>query len=141
MAATSQDVIGFKAQFPAFATFIDADIAAAFGLADIFTDPTEWNPAIYAKARMLWVANQLVAMRMMGGLTVPGTLSSSITAMGDLFVRERRFGERAVSYDQRQIFKNIAASAGTADASLSLTLFGLQYMALRDRTFPAVAVV
>ena len=141
MAATSQDVISFKARYPAFASFLDPDIANAFSLADLFTDPNNWTPSVYAAARQLWVANQLTVQRMMGGLQVPGALSSSITAVGDLFVRERRFGERAVSYDQRNIFKQIAASAGTADLALSLTIFGIQYMALRDRTFPAVTIV
>ena len=141
MAASSQDVIAFKAKFPAFASFLDADIANAFSLADLFTDPNNWTPSIYAAARQLWVANQLTVQRMMGGLSIPGMLSGSITAMGDLFVRERRFGERATSYDQRNIFKQIAASAGTADAALSMTIFGIQYMALRDRTFPAVTIV
>ena len=141
MPATSQDVIAFKAQFPAFISFNDADISTAFDFADVFTDPTQWNPATYVKARLLWVANQLMVMRMMGGLALPGGLLGSLTVMGDLYVRERRFGERAVSYDQRQIFKNIAAGSSVGDAALSLTIFGIQYLTLRNRTFPAVLVV
>jgi hypothetical protein len=141
MAGTSQDVIAFKAKFPAFASFSDPDIATAFGFADIFTDPSSWSPAVYTAARQLWVANQLTIMRMMGGLSLPGALSGSLTTMGDLFVRQRRFSERAVSYDQRKIFQQISAGASTADAALSLTIFGVQYLALRDRSFPAVAIV
>ncbi len=141
MAASSQDVIAFKAQFPAFTSFNDADIASAFGLADVFTDPTQWTPAVYAKARMLWVANQLMVMRMVGAAPFPGALTSFMTPLGDLYVREIRFGERAVSMDQRRLFQNIANGASVADAALSLTYFGLQYQTLRNRTFPAVMVV
>ncbi len=90
---------------------------------------------------MLWVANQLMVMRMVGAAPFPGALTSFMTPLGDLYVREIRFGERAVSMDQRRLFQNIANGASVADAALSLTYFGLQYQTLRNRTFPAVMVV
>jgi hypothetical protein len=146
MPASSQDIIAFKAKYPAFARFADADIATAFSQVDVFTDPSCWDPTVYAAARQLWVANQLMVMNMIGtapigGTSALGALSSFMTPLGDLFMREIRFGERTVSFDQRRLFEQIASGASVADAALSLTYFGLQYQTLRNRTFPAVAIV
>jgi hypothetical protein len=140
--ATSQDIVAFKAQFPVFAGFPDADIAGVFALADVFTDPSGWDATVYAKARFLWVANELIVRRMTGGApSLPGGLSTMVTPTGDLFMREIRFGERTVSFEQRRLFEQIAAGTSAGNAALSLTYFGLQYQLLRDRTFPAVAVI
>ena len=145
MPATSQDVIAFKALFPALARFSDADIASAFRLADVMTDPTNWDPSIYRYARFLWVANQLVIMSILGqtlvGLSSTMTSSVGLTPSGMSFLREVRFGERSVSFEQYRLFNQTAESAGPIDAALGYTIYGLEYQGLRNREFPAVLVV
>lgn len=143
MAVSSQDVIAFKALFPALAKFGDADIAGAFRLADVMTDPSGWNPDTYRYARFLWVANQLVIMAILGQTTLglASSMSSSLTPAGIGFLREVRFGERSVSFEQYRLFTQTAQNAGPIDAALGYTVYGLEYQGLRNRTFPAVLVV
>jgi hypothetical protein len=142
--ATSQDVIAFKALFPALAKFGDADISGAFRLADVMTDATAWdNPTTYRYARFLWVANQLVIMAILGQTTLglASSMSSSLTPAGIGFLREVRFGERSVGFEQYRLFSQTAMNSGPIDAALGYTIYGLEYQGLRNREFPAVLVV
>jgi hypothetical protein len=146
MVATSQDVIAFKALFPALAKFGDADISGAFGLADVMTDANAWsNPTTYRYARFLWTANQLVIMAILGQTTLglASSMSSSVglTPAGLGFLRDVRFGERSVSFEQYRLFNQTAMNSGPIDAALGYTIYGLEYQGLRNREFPAVLVV
>jgi hypothetical protein len=144
MVATAQDVIAFKSLFPALAKFGDADISGAFRLADVMTDATAWdNPTTYRYARFLWTANQLVIMAILGQTTLglASSTTSSLTPSGMAFLRDVRFGERSVSFEQYRLFSQTAMSSGPLDAALGYTIYGLEYQGLRNREFPAVAIV
>jgi hypothetical protein len=67
--------------------------------------------------------------------------SFGLTPSGMAFLRDVRFGERSVSFEQYKLFSQTVENSGPIDAALGYTIYGLEYQGLRNREFPAVALV
>lgn len=134
--ASHQDIIAFKARFSALASVKTPDIAAAIDLADGFLDASKWDPSDFLIARLLLAAH-LTAMEQqaIANNTIDGT------GMSDLFVNTVKFGERTVSFAQRQAFSKLGAGMAPGEEMLLRTQYGELFLQLRFRNVPAVAII
>jgi len=136
--ATVEDVTAFKAKWSgAFNAVPDGDVAAVLDETDIWLDSRQWQPRDFPLARMLWAAHslQLFQLQRSSALGAATGLGSA-----DLFVRSVGFGERRVMFGERRIGRESAAG-GPGDSLLQTTIYGLQFLQLRARNFPAVLTV
>jgi len=135
--ATSQDVIAFKAQMPAFAQVNDADIAAVLNTAGlVVVNDGTWSPIDYPAALRYYAAWLL-------SLIQEQAANATITGSGvtDLYVRSIRFGERDVTFAQRTALSNIERTSGPGEALLNVNVWGNMYLQLRYRNVVPVMVI
>lgn len=141
--ATSQDVIALKGHFPEFESIADADVAAVLNTADIFVDIGHWPNAVdAAEARRLWSAHLLKLLLLQrASATFGGALGPLGGGAFDLYVESVSIGERHFQLGRRQWFTGARAGSSLVDQTYAMTLYGLLYMQLRNRNFPAVMVI
>lgn len=133
--ASTQLIYQFRSQFAEFDTVPDADIASSLDIATLWLDQTLWNPSDYHLALMFWAAHYLsLKQQQLASVTVGGTGET------DLFIREISFGERRVSFGQRQQYAK-ETMLGPGEQMLQATIYGMQYLQLRSRNIIPVAIV
>ena len=136
--ATAQDIAAFRGQFAEFSSVNDPDIAAIMNTVDVLIDGRKWpNQLDFAKARMQLAAHMIILQQQQASNSVG---AGTGLGLSDLFVRQIRFGERNVSFQQRKGFTDSANSA-PGEAMLGLTTYGQTYEILRARNIPAIAVI
>jgi hypothetical protein len=134
--ATVEDIIAFKARFSEFAKLSDPPIAAVLNTADVYLDDVMWSPRDFPLARMLWAAHLLTLQQ-----TVAANSTIDGTGMSDLFVRSIRFGDRTVTFEQRQSFMSAQAGMEPGEILLSSTTYGQLFLQLRSRNIIPVTIV
>ena len=136
--ASDQDIFAFRSRFPALGGLIDADISQALDTADVWIDATMWASQIDAAlARQYWAAHMLQLQQLYASSAAEG---GGIGA-ADVFVRQIRFGERHIAFQQRQAFTKSEASAGPGEQLLETTIYGQLFMQLRARNIMPIMVI
>lgn len=136
MASNSQ-VEAFQAKFSAFASTDEADIAEAIDTASIMVgDQTQWSSTDYALAVLYYAAHFL-------SLQEIEAASSQLAGPGesDIFVRQISFGERRISFEQRNLAKTGTQTTGPGESMLEDTIYGQLYLQLRSRNIVGVASI
>ena len=134
--ANIKDIAAFRAKFSAFADLDDTPIAAVLNTADVYLDPAKWSGRDFATARMYWAAHMLsLQQQNLANSTIDGT------GLSDLYVKSIRFGERLVTFQQRQSFEQAEAGMGPGEIMLTATPYGQFYLQLRSRNIITVAII
>jgi Rod binding domain-containing protein len=135
--ATAVDINAFRASFVELAIATDPQIAQAMNMADVMLGSgRNWTSQDdFAMARKLYTAHLLTLQLMQISSDSDGGIGLS-----DLFVQQIRFGERHISYGQRQAF-NKSEAADPSDSLLYTTVQGQLFMQLRDRNIIPVMLV
>lgn len=142
--ATSQDIIAFKAQMPVFASVRDADVAAVLNTA-AFMVPNDgtYDSASYPQALRFYAAWLLDLMQQQeASATLSGDDGSAVGSNPiDVFVSGITFGERTVSFQQRNLLNSASKTLGPGEALLNENMWGILYQQLRMRNVPAVMII
>jgi hypothetical protein len=135
--ATAADVNAFRASFIELSMASDPQIAEALNMVDVMLGSgVNWaSPADFALARKLYTAHLLTLQLMQIASDSDGGVGLS-----DLFVQQIRFGERHVTFGQRQAF-NKSEAADPSDAILYTTTHGQLFLQLRDRNIIPVMLI
>lgn len=134
--ATGQQIYAFRSRFPEFDKIDEPDISAALDNAATWVDPLVWSPSDVDTARKLYAAHLLALKQLQ--------LSSSQysgAGLTDIYVQSIGFGERRVTFGQRNFATNAEKSLGPGEQMLLSTLYGLQYVQLRSRNVIPVAII
>lgn len=136
--ATDQDIFAFRARVPALQGLTDADVSAALDATDIWLDGTAWaSQPDFSLARQ-YLAAHLLQLQL---LYASSAAEGGGVGAADVFVRQIRFGERHIAFQQRQAFTKSEASAGPGEQLLDTTIYGQYFLQLRARNFPPIAVI
>jgi hypothetical protein len=141
MGASNADIAQFRSQFKEWSSVSDAQVAAAYNVADIIMDSTVWpSQRDFAMAR-LQLAAHLLAMSTQGTMFAASGLGGGVLG---LYMSSIRFGERDVSFGTRPIFGTAGSAIGTLDVgelNLVDTMYGQTYLLLRNRNIIPVGIV
>jgi hypothetical protein len=134
--ASATDIGVFRSRFPEFSTVADADVSTNLNTADVFLDATMWpSQPDFALARMFLGAHFLILQQQeIANATVDGT------GLSDLFVRQIRFGERAIGFAQRKV-PNAAQDVAPGEDQFDATYYGEYFILLRHRNLMGVSIV
>lgn len=120
----------FKARFPEFTAVSDATIQ--FALDDAFDQVGDsWLERDRARAQMLLAAHILT----MAG--EPGRTNTGNNGASTGFVKRRKVGDVETEFGS----SGSSSSGGSGASWYALTSYGLQFLDLLRKNFPAVAVV
>lgn len=134
--ASTQAIYQFRSQFSEFDTVPDADVASSLDVSALWLDPTLWDPTDYKLALMFWAAHYLsLRQQQLAGVEFGGTGAT------DLYIKNISFGERRVSFGQRQYELAGEKMLGPGEQMLLSTLYGMQFIQLRQRNIIPVAIV
>ena len=123
----------FKTRFPEFAEVADARIEAIIGEARSFVDET-WIPADFAPA-IRFLAAHMLAMEGANSdapATVATTGPVQMVKVGDVSTEFSRPGGASMAGGD---------TAAMSDRWLNETAYGVRFLALRRRSFPAIHAV
>jgi hypothetical protein len=136
--ASSADVNAFRAQFMEMDAATDPQIAAALNTTDVMLGSgSNWSSQEdFALARNMHAAHLLTLQLMQLANDSDGGIGLS-----DLFVQQIRFGERHITFGQRQMFNSVGANVAPANALYYTTTQGQLFMQLRDRNIIPVMLV
>jgi Protein of unknown function (DUF4054) len=134
--ASAPDIAMFRAKFSELSSVSDADIASCINSVDVMTDASMWpSKTDYTLARMLLAAHLVILQQQqLSNATIDGT------GLSDLFVRQVRFGERAIAFAQRK-FPTGSRDTAPGEAMLEYTYYGEQFLMLRARNIIGIVVI
>jgi hypothetical protein len=131
------DLPTFRSVFSEFSDVSDPQITMLLTtLAPAWVDEDIWSAKDYPLGILYWSAHILQLT-----LTQQASQAAGGTGETDLFIRQIRFGERSIGFQQRQGQKEVEAMAGPGESLLSQTIYGQQFLQLRARNVPAIAVI
>lgn len=134
--ASTQLIYKFRSKFPEFDQASDPDIAVSLDTSMLWIDKVLWSERDYDMAVMFWAAHFLsLKLQQLASVQFGGTGSS------DLFIHAIRFGERSVSFGQRQHETAAEKMLGPGEQMLLSTIYGSAYIQLRARNIIPIAIV
>lgn len=134
--ASTQSIYQFKSQFSEFDSVPDADIATSLDISKLWLDPTLWTEQDYQLALLFWAAHYLsLRQQQLAGVEFGGTGAT------DLYIKTVSFGERRVSFGQRQYELAGEKMLGPGEQMLMSTLYGMQFIQLRQRNIIPIVIV
>src|ERR1017187_7677877 len=135
--ATAQDIASLRGRFFELLSVPDSDVASNLNMADIYIgDSSMWaSQTDFALARLLLAAHFCILQQQtVSNATIDGT------GLSDLFVRQVRFGERAIAFAQRK-FPQGSRDTAPGEAQLEYTYAGEQFLMLRARNIIGIVVI
>jgi hypothetical protein len=134
--ASTQSIYQFRSLFPEFDSAVDADIASSLDVSALWLDQTIYTAQDYPMAIMFWAAHYLsLKLQQLASVQFGGTGAT------DLYINKISFGERRVSFGQRQYEMASEKMLGPGEQMLMSTIYGQQFIQLRARNVVPVAIV
>jgi hypothetical protein len=136
--ATSVDVNAFRAQYMELSSATDPQISAALNTTDVMLGSGKnWaSQDDFNLARRMHAAHLLTLQMMQLANDSDGGIGLS-----DLFVQQVRFGERHVTFGQRQMFNRVGTNVDPVDSLYYTTTQGQLFLQLRDRNIIPVMLI
>lgn len=136
MAYVDPTAAEIKTRFPEFAAVDDALISLAIAETASFVD-TSWIEADYKPAKMHLAAHLLFIGGALNADVEGGAVPNSTTGE----VQSVKVGDVSVNFASGTSSSSVGGTLGSDLLALGSTTYGLWFLALRKRNFPAVAVV
>lgn len=132
----AQQIYKFRSQFSEFEASTDAEIANAINFANLWVDQTKWSATDYPQAVLLWAAHYLSLW-----LLEKASVQFGGTGDSSLFVSSVSFGERHVTFGQRNMGQANENSLAPGEQMLMNTMYGQMFLMLRSRNIIPIAVI